>query len=53
MDVVEVLDVDIESFCWVGSCGSCKVKLFSGSVEMDVDDGLEDEDKVGGYILVC
>ncbi|HIC72694.1 MAG TPA: 2Fe-2S iron-sulfur cluster binding domain-containing protein [Alphaproteobacteria bacterium] len=53
LDVAEALDVDIESSCRAGSCGSCKVKLLSGSVEMDVDDGLEDEDKAGGYILAC
>jgi len=53
LEVAEELDVDIESSCRAGSCGSCKVKLLSGSVEMDVDDGLEDEDKAGGYILAC
>ena len=53
LEVAEALNVDIESSCRAGSCGSCKVKLLSGSVEMDVDDGLEDEDKAGGYILAC
>lgn len=53
LEVAETLDVDIESSCRAGSCGTCKVKLLSGNVEMEVDDGLEEEDKAGGYILAC
>jgi ferredoxin len=53
LDVAENLDVDIDSSCRAGSCGSCKVKLLEGQVEMDVDDGLEDDDKENGYVLAC
>lgn len=53
MDVVDGFDVDIENLCRVGFCGSCKVKLLCGDVDMEVDDGLELEDRVSGYILVC
>ena len=53
LDVADGLDVDIENSCRAGSCGSCKVKLLRGDVDMEVDDGLEPEDKVSGYILAC
>lgn len=53
LDVAENLDVDIDSSCRAGSCGSCKVKLLEGQVEMDVDDGLEEDDKENGYVLAC
>lgn len=53
LDVADGLDVDIENSCRAGSCGSCKVKLLRGDVDMEVDDGLEPEDKISGYILAC
>ena len=53
LEVAEALDIDIESSCRAGSCGTCKVKLIRGSVEMDVDDGLDADDRAGGYILAC
>ena len=53
LEAAEAVDVEIENSCRAGSCGSCMVKLVSGSVVMDVDDGLEEEDKVQGYILAC
>lgn len=53
LEAAEAVDIDIENSCRAGSCGSCMVKLVSGNVEMDVDDGLEEEDKVQGYILAC
>jgi ferredoxin-NADP reductase len=53
LDVADGLDVDIENSCRAGSCGSCKVKLLRGDVDMEVDDGLEPEDRVSGYILAC
>ncbi|WP_333972232.1 FAD-binding oxidoreductase [Alteromonas mediterranea] len=53
LDVADDVDVEIENSCRAGSCGSCKVKLLRGDVDMDVDDGLEPEDKASGYILAC
>ena len=32
--------------CRMGVCGSCKVKLLSGSVTMETEDGLEDGEAV-------
>lgn len=45
--------VEIENSCRSGSCGSCKVKLLSGQVSMEIDDALEPEEKAQGYILAC
>tara|TARA_R110001583_G_scaffold186189_3_gene346829 strand:+ start:4879 stop:6933 length:2055 start_codon:yes stop_codon:yes gene_type:complete len=53
LDVAEALDVEIESSCRSGTCGSCKIKLLEGVVDMDVDDGLEEDDKRQGYVLAC
>ncbi len=39
--------------CRSGTCGSCKVKLVSGSVSMDCEDALTQEEKAQGVILAC
>ncbi|WP_417379080.1 2Fe-2S iron-sulfur cluster-binding protein [Gimesia sp.] len=53
LEASERVDVDIEYSCRVGSCGVCVVKLLSGRVSMEVEDGLEPEDKEAGMILAC
>ena len=53
LEVAETIDVDIDSSCRAGTCGTCKVKLISGEVHMEVDEGLEVDDKNAGYILAC
>lgn len=53
LDIAEALDVEIETSCRAGSCGTCKVKLVSGQVDIEVDDALEDDEKEQGYILAC
>ena len=45
--------VAIDYSCRVGSCGTCVVKLLSGTVSMEVEDGLEPEDKEAGMVLAC
>ena len=39
--------------CEAGVCGSCKIRLISGEVIMDLDDGLEEEDRAQNMILPC
>lgn len=53
LDVADAIGVDIEWSCRSGTCGSCAVKLVSGEVTMEVDDGLDDEDREAGMILAC
>jgi ferredoxin len=53
LEVAEELEVEIESACRSGVCGTCKVKLLSGAVKMECEDGLESEEKEQGFILAC
>ena len=53
LDVADNENVDIDNSCRVGACGSCKVKLISGDVTMEVDDGLDETDQANGYVLAC
>lgn len=39
--------------CTGGVCGTCRAKLVSGTVEMDVNFALEPEEIEAGYILTC
>ena len=53
LDVADEAGVFINNACRSGTCGSCRVKLISGSVRMAVEDSLTKEDKAEGYILAC
>jgi len=53
LDVADEAGVFIDNACRSGTCGSCRVKLVSGSVRMEVADALTDGDKAVGYILAC
>lgn len=53
LDAADAAGVDIDNSCRSGTCGSCKVKLLEGQVEMEVEDGLEPEEKAEGWILSC
>lgn len=53
LDVADEAGVFIDNACRSGTCGSCRVKLVSGSVRMAVEDSLTKEDKAEGYILAC
>ena len=46
-------DIDIPFSCQSGICSSCIGKLNEGKVEMEVNDGLFDEELENGYILIC
>ena len=46
-------DIDIPFSCQSGICTTCMGKLIKGKVEMDVIDGLSDEEIEKGYILCC
>ena len=46
-------DIDLPYSCQSGVCTACQGKLISGSVDMEVSDGLSDEEISDGYILFC
>jgi ferredoxin-NADP reductase len=53
LELADELGVIIENSCRVGTCGTCKVKLLSGQVTMEVDEALEPTEKASGIILAC
>ncbi len=53
LEAAEAIGVDIDYACRSGTCGTCKVRLKSGAVAMQVEDALAPEEKDGGMILAC
>lgn len=53
LEASEDVGVDIAYSCRIGICGACRVKLVSGAVTMEVQDGLEPGDKERSIILAC
>jgi ferredoxin len=53
LDAADEAGVFIDNACRSGTCGSCRVKLVSGSVRMAVEEALTEEDRAEGYILAC
>jgi ferredoxin-NADP reductase len=47
------LGLHIPKACGMGICGTCRVPLTSGQVEMDHNGGITDEDLADGFILSC
>jgi ferredoxin len=39
--------------CGVGGCGSCRVKLTSGDVELEEPNCLSEAERAAGYVLAC
>ena len=53
LEAAEDVGVNIEYSCRIGTCGVCRTKLLSGTVTMEVEDGLEPGDKANNIILAC
>ena len=53
LEAAEDVGVNIEYSCRVGICGVCRTRLLSGTVTMEVQDGLEPGDKERNIILAC
>lgn len=47
------LGLHIPKACGMGICGTCRVALKSGEVEMEHNGGITEEDVEEGYILSC
>jgi ferredoxin len=53
LELADAHGVAMDSECEQGFCGTCKIKLISGRVDMETTDGLEPEDEEAGMILPC
>ncbi|MEO0043026.1 MAG: hypothetical protein RL329_2474 [Bacteroidota bacterium] len=53
LDAAMKQGADVPFACKGGVCCTCKAKLVSGQVEMDVHYGLEAEEIAAGFILTC
>lgn len=53
LEASEAAGVDIPFECRSGICGTCKTRLLSGRVVMEVEDALTENDKAAGFILAC
>ena len=53
LEVAESVGVPIDYSCRAGVCGICKTHLLEGSVTMEVQDALTEEDRAKGMILAC
>jgi len=53
LEVAEKNRVQIPYGCREGLCGTCCTRVLSGTVQIDVEDGLTTEQKNAGYVLPC
>jgi ferredoxin len=53
LDLAEENGIEIDNACREGVCGTCKIRLISGEVDMAITDALDDEDRKQNMILAC
>jgi ferredoxin-NADP reductase/DMSO/TMAO reductase YedYZ heme-binding membrane subunit len=53
LEAAEQLGVRIDYDCRAGICGTCKVRLLRGLVQMENQDALDADDLTAGRILAC
>lgn len=53
LDVAYNSGADVPFACKGGVCCTCKAKVIEGTVQMDVNYGLEEDELAAGYILTC
>jgi ferredoxin-NADP reductase len=53
LSAAEENGVPIPSMCRAGQCGTCKTRLLSGQVIMDVEVGLDPASKAAEFVLTC
>ena len=53
LEAAEESAVAVPFSCRQGQCGTCKTKLLAGNVRMDAEQGLDDESRAQGFVLMC
>ena len=53
LEAAEAVSVAVESGCRVGTCGTCRVKVLSGSTAMVNNDCLSNKEIKNGIVLAC
>jgi ferredoxin-NADP reductase len=53
LEIATCAGISIDRGCLAGICGRCRVRLLSGDVKMEVDEGLSDGERRDGLILAC
>jgi glycine betaine catabolism B len=53
LEAAEQLGIELPFECRSGICGQCKVRLISGTVEMETQDALSPAESKTGVILAC
>ncbi len=53
LDFAEANGIQMESGCRIGTCGTCRVKLLSGTVAMETEEGLSEENRAQNLFLPC
>jgi glycine betaine catabolism B len=53
LETAEEMGLTIPFSCRQGQCGTCKTKLLAGNVRMDAEQGLDDDSRAQGFVLMC
>ncbi len=53
LDAVLAVRADAPYACKGGVCGTCRARVTSGEVEMDVNYALEPDELAAGVVLTC